>query len=395
MSEGLRRAADDPRRREAIEWFAAHAAGEELTPAQLLEWECWVDEPRNREEYVEIARVQYDARALARPSLPSRDELLADGFATAQHPKHPQRLQRPHPPRQVQTPAGSDARSAWWQWPLAMAAAVGLLAFAAALFLSVRSYLFPSLSLEPGRAYSTRTGEQRQFTLADGSTMTLGGDTAAAVRFTATGRTVVLSRGEGQFRVEHEAQRPFFVCAAQACVQAVGTVFDVRLYSNRVHVWVEEGAVEVAPVQLVSLNHKIVAETPRWRPRRVTHGQQMSYDTRGDASAPEPADARVAAGWTQGTLNYRGRPLSEVIEDVQRYSGRPLLLDPSVADLQYSGSVMQQHIDQWILGLPEVFPIDIVDCRSAVESAAGRADAPPPPCVSNPDRILIRSRATR
>jgi ferric-dicitrate binding protein FerR (iron transport regulator) len=53
---------------------------------------------------------------------------------------------------------------------------------------------------------------------------------------------------------------------------------------------------------------------------------------------------------------YSGRPLSEVIEDVQRYVTVRISIDPVVAQLKYSGFVLQGNVEQWIRGLPEVFP---------------------------------------
>jgi transmembrane sensor len=254
----------------------------------------------------------------------------------------------------------------------------------------IRSPSGPALDF--AQAYATGAGEQRAFTLADGSQMTLGGNTAAVVRFTASGRTIVLSRGEGLFHVQHDSNRPFHVCAAQACVTAVGTIFDVHLYSDRVRVWVQEGTVEVAPMQPAVVNSEAISSAARWSPLRLQHGQEMSYAADGEASAPGPADAGAAAAWTQRSLLYHGRLLSEVIEDVQRYSPRPILLDPAVADLRYSGSVIQQHVDQWIHRLSDIFPVEIVDCRELSQTPS--AEGVPPSCLAAPDRILIRSRMT-
>jgi ferric-dicitrate binding protein FerR (iron transport regulator) len=378
--------ASNPRRREAAEWFVEHESVQELPRARLAAWEDWVSDSSNRAEYAAIVYLRREMRALSRPCLPSRDALLEDSFNVDDPP----------------VGAGLEGnglalfrqlRTGWRRRSFAVAAGVAVLACLVSLPLVYWVLSSSGPALDSAQAYATGTGEQRAFTLADGSQMTLGGNTLAVVRFTASGRTVVLNRGEGLFHVQHDPNRSFIVCAAQACVTAVGTIFDVHLYSGRVRVWVQEGMVEIAPMRPDIVNSEVINSTARWSPLRLQHGQEMSYSADGEASAPGPTDAVVAAAWTQGSLLYHGRLLSEVIEDVQRYSARPILLDPTIANLRYSGSVIQSHVDQWMHALSDIFPVEIIDCRALSQTSSG--DPPvPPPCHDDADRVLIRSRMT-
>jgi transmembrane sensor len=203
---------------------------------------------------------------------------------------------------------------------------------------------------------------------------------------------LVLSRGEGMFRVHHDTDRPFSVCAATGCITAVGTVFDVRLYSNHVRVWVQQGAVDVTPQEGMALHEAVTPSSARWPPVRLAHGQEVSYDAKRGASSTQTADPLNAGAWTSGSLIYFGRPLGEVIEDVQRYSVRRIVIDQDAAIRLYSGSVVQQHIDQWIRGLSQVFPVEIIDCRALQESIGRDIAEVRSSCTSDPSRILIRSR---
>jgi transmembrane sensor len=385
MSAGAPREAGDPRRRrEAAAWLVEHESGQELSPARLPAWEAWMDDADNRAEYAAMVHLRRDLHALGPQSLPSSEALLEDSFDVDHPPVSPA-------PVRATVTAGRGRRGRGRR-SFAVAAGAAFLLCLAGLPLA-RWLRSPAGAVSgPAQTYATGAGEQRAFTLDDGSEMTLGGNTSAVVSFTATGRTVVLGRGEGLFHVQHDRLRPFQVCAVQACVTAIGTIFDVHLYSDRVRVWVQQGSVEVAPIKPVSVD-EAVSSAAQWSPLRLQRGQEMSYAADGEASAPGPADARAAEAWTQGSLIYHGRPLSEVIEDVQRYSARPILLDPAAANLRYSGSVIQQHIDQWIRGLSDIFPVEIVDCRALSRSSSG--DRPlPPACRDAPDRVLIRSRMT-
>ena len=406
---------------EAAEWLLEHESPGELPDERLHAWGAWLDDPANRAEYASLVRLSRDIRRLARPGLPGQAELLGDSW-------DPSRLPADIAPRTVGKGfggmrAGARAtmtntcpdhssippgwsRAARLAPSIAAAGAAGLLlVLALALLLKPAVRTRPAAEGQPARVFATRAGEQQDFVLTDGSRMTLAADSSALVRITASGRAVVLTRGEGMFRVRHDPARAFLVCAGQACVTAVGTVFDVHLYSSRVHIWVAEGSVEVTPLrppESVGRGGKTALRPGRLR---LWRGEEVSYDANGDASDPRPADLHVASAWTEGALIYHGRPLAEVIEDVQRYTARPILLDPNAADLRFSGSVIQQHVDQWLRGLPAIFPVDIIDCRTLAGvmrggMSPGPSQGPPSPppkpmpssCATGPERILIRSR---
>ena len=384
MSAEVPREAGNPQRqREAAAWLVEHESGQELSQVRLPAWEAWMDDADNRAEYAAMVHLRRDLRALGPQSLPSSEALLEDSFDVDHPPVSAA-------PARATVTAGRTRRGRGRRSFAVAAGVASLLCLAGLIAHRVRSPDGPVSA--PAQTYATGAGEQRAFTLADGSEMTLGGNTSAVVSFTAIGRNVVLSRGEGLFHVRHDPMRPFQVCAIQACVTAIGTIFDVHLYSDRVRVWVQQGSVEVAPIRPPAVD-EAVNSTAQWSPLRLQRGQEMSYAADGEASAPGPADARAAEAWTQGSLIYHGRPLSEVIEDVQRYFARPILLDPAAANLRYSGSVIQQHVDEWIRGLSDIFPVDIVDCRALSRTSPG--DRPPPsPCRDAADRVLIRSRMT-
>ena len=89
---------------------------------------------------------------------------------------------------------------------------------------------------------------------------------------------------------------------------------------------------------------------------------------------------------------YFGRPLAEVIEDVQRYSTHQIVLDGRAGELRFSGSVLQAEVEQWVRGLARIFPVEVLDC----------ADSPPPAtqqavssCAGHTGATLIRPQGNR
>ena len=99
-------------------------------------------------------------------------------------------------------------------------------------------------------------------------------------------------------------------------------------------------------------------------------------------------DASARNGWgAEGLvpLIYHGRPLPEVLEDVQRYTQRRIMIRADMRTFQYSGIVKPEDVDAWIQDLPAIYPVEVIDCRTY--GRRGEMSA----CV-DPRLIVIRSR---
>jgi len=364
--------------REAIHWFVSNDADDGRPEAAQQGWEPWCARSENCADYAKVIRLRNEIAALPRPTLPSREAVQEDVSRVSRCVVPP--------------PSGEATRGlidrphclSRWGRTLAAVAVAALLALASVLMYRTQESL-KAINFE--QSYATAPGEQRQFTLPDGSTVRLGGDTALLIRFTARARTIELDHGEAFFWVQHNPRLPFVVAAAGGTTTAIGTAFEVRRHANQVQVWVKEGAVEVAPVIEAPDDIGGSNEGGRWASTRVAGGEEVTYNTHGEASRPHRADPRVAAAWAEGNLVpliYRGQTLQEVIDEVQLYTRRRIMVDPAVADFQYTGIVIQEDVDGWIRDLPSIYPyVDVIDCRTSKHHVLG---------CSDPQRFVIRWR---
>jgi transmembrane sensor len=96
-------------------------------------------------------------------------------------------------------------------------------------------------------------------------------------------------------------------------------------------------------------------------PARVARGQQMYYQDTGASRVVEHTDAEAATAWSEGRLEFDREPLRYVVETVNRYSGRDIALDRASAEQLYTGLVLKDQIDDWILGLERIFPVEIIE----------------------------------
>lgn len=174
--------------------------------------------------------------------------------------------------------------------------------------------------------YRTGIGEQRTVRLPDGSTVLLDTDTAIALDFDAAGRRVRLRHGQALFTVAPDPSRGFEVEAGRARIRALGTVFEVAAYDEAVSVTVQEHAVRVE-----------LAE-PGLAASTVHAGQRVRTGPDRGLSTPEPVDLGEISAWQRGRWVFKGRPLAEVIADLNRYRhGQVLLYDEPLKALRVTG----------------------------------------------------------
>lgn len=141
--------------------------------------------------------------------------------------------------------------------------------------------------------YHTSTGERRTVTLEDGSRVTLNSASALSVKYSAERRLVSLREGEALFEPAQDP-RPFMVEGGGEAVQGSDAVFSVRRLGNVPRVVVARGEARIGEQRL--------------------------------AASP---DAQAQTAWQRGKLIFNGRPLREVIAELERYQQGSILISNS------------------------------------------------------------------
>ncbi len=224
-----------------------------------------------------------------------------------------------------------------WLAPLALAAALLVVAdHFLALSWPARSPQAPPAAAVP--ALSLLAPCERR-TLEDGSIVDLNRGAAIETAFTAETRRVRLLRGEANFTVAKNPARPFIVEASGVEVQAVGTVFNVRLDAAAVDVLVSEGTVKL----------KRPAEAPA-EPRFVRAGEQAVVLLAQGARAPRiaslaPGDMADRLAWQPRMLEFDNAPLPEIVEAFNAHNPVHLTLgDPALGRVRLSVNFRSDNV---------------------------------------------------
>lgn len=166
----------------------------------------------------------------------------------------------------------------------------------------------PSLMLRLQADHLTGTAESRVITLADGSTVTLGADSAIAATVGSHDRSVALLAGEAFFEVRRDAARPFTVKAGEVTVAVLGTAFDVQLTASTATVQLEHGSVDVGYSREGTGGNAHLAP-----------GEMMRVDRQTGEMSRNPIAKDDIAAWRNGYLFVSDATIGFVAEQLQRY----------------------------------------------------------------------------
>lgn len=200
----------------------------------------------------------------------------------------------------------------------------------------------------PTQSYATEIGDRLTVALEDGSKVTLDTATQLAVTFTNKARTVRLSRGQALFEVARDVSRPFVVEIHNRRFIAVGTAFDVRLDGQQIKVTMLEGTVRTESIGLGSQIRTI-----------VTAGEQLVANSKAEDRIRRVDPVRETS-WRHGQVIFDNTPLSEAVEELNRYSKvRIELADPKLADLRLSGTFATGSTSAFVEAVTTYFSIKV------------------------------------
>lgn len=340
---------DNDRLEIASDWLLRIQAGS-LDSEDLTQWLQWYDaDSANREAFEKVQATFESIHALPlseRSAWASR----VDDLQKSERPQFREGLFQKQISRLLVPPS-------WFSRRVWAPAFTVTLAFIAGI---VIWQLGGDRSIETS-AFKTERATHRDVSLPDGSRIRLGAKSQLFVNFTSQTRYLVLEGGEAFFNVAKDSARPFLVQAGGVTIRAVGTEFNVRRVKDQTIVAVTEGAVEV----LQSLEPDV--RRPRQAKARNTSeairlvaGEQVSIGPLEPVVSVKQIESKAVKGWQEGRLEFADEPLGMVIDTINRYSHRDVVItDHAVNELRFTGTVSREHIDEWLFALSEIFPLDV------------------------------------
>ena len=216
--------------------------------------------------------------------------------------------------------------------------------------------------------YFTRIGDQQTIKLTDGSVVTLNTGSQLVVDYSEPNRRILLERGEAYFDVADDPERSFTVDLGTCSVTSVGTAFNIRKHPEGCQIAVIEGVVALheltnglspSPPPISADGEAVVISAPTQH--RVEAGWVVEFDdSRNELKAFRPESMDRYRDWRSGLLDFYQEPLFQVVQELNRYSRKKILIeDASLMELQVYSVVRIEEIDSTLNSLEQVLPVEV------------------------------------
>jgi len=188
--------------------------------------------------------------------------------------------------------------------------------------------------------------EQR--TLKDGSVVELNRGSIVRSSYTESERRVYLTKGEANFYVAKDPDRPFIVNVAGVDVRAVGTIFSIKLSKYEVDVIVTEGIVNVKRSFSSFITEQPTADS------YLEIGQRARVDLRTEFPVIEVTtiggtEIDEAHRWKPRLLDYDEVFLGKLVEEFNRSNLIQIAFhDPSLENISLSCSFWSDNVEGFI-----------------------------------------------
>lgn len=321
-------------REQAARWFTRlNGAGRTIDDATLSAWRAWMEAaPGHASEYAAFEALWRDFDATPRV------EALAQAL-------HRQRRTR---------------RRAIVQGALGMAG-LGVLGL-----LTRRGWE----AWQDGTTYAserrTGIGERVALSLPDGSRLTLGPASGAALRYSRRQRTVRLLGGEALFDVARDGDRAFTIDAGSARVTVLGTRFVVSRLPGLVRVSVARGMVSLGSA----------GARPGDEPLRLHAGQVGEIADIEDGGLLPPATPRrvgrsaedALAATERGLIVFEQAGLDEIAFTLSRWRRQPVRAATGAPDTgpRITAAVQARDVEGFLHSLPRIAAVRVQERDGAL-----------------------------
>lgn len=175
-------------------------------------------------------------------------------------------------------------------------------------------------NITKNQSLNATVGKRVSKLLDDGTYVHLNANSQLTATLTGQQRKIKLNNGQIFLDVAKDKTRPFVIDSGEVLIKVLGTSFEVDRVDNNVAVTVYEGRVEIIADETVVL-------VP---PQRAVlkNGQLIKV---------ENAQLTQLPSWRTGWVEAEGQALFKVIQQLQRYSQKTIVVDSSLTHKLISG----------------------------------------------------------
>jgi transmembrane sensor len=153
-------------------------------------------------------------------------------------------------------------------------------------------------------------------------------------------------QGSAFFDIPHLQGRTLNISVREFQVTDIGTRFSIDSEPEAVTIEVAQGSVEVSSSGLA----KAISLTP---------GEGLVADPSGGTVRLTSVDAQEVGSWRAGKLQFNNAPLALVAQEISRYSGEKVAVDPTISGQPFSGVIAINHGEAPVETLAQILSLEI------------------------------------
>lgn len=205
-------------------------------------------------------------------------------------------------------------------------------------------------------SFASTHNANKQVELDDGSTILLSGSSAFSTIGKLDSRHIKFERGVANFSIHSEPSKPFIVEIGNIDVVVTGTIFEIRKSREEIRISLFEGSVHLQNTQDLSSNVNIM------RP-----GERVIIHLADNSMSRSHFDIASRPSWIDNRLDYQNAPLSEIVQDINRYRKIPVRLSGSeIGNIKVTASIKTNQTESFIAGLETTHKVNVIDAGSSV-----------------------------
>lgn len=318
------------------------------TSKEVQFWNQWIEANEENRLKAKEASSRIVGFEFKSPDLPDLDKKWQELYqkTSGKSSFKPKRMEHMH--------GGNEVKLKW----IFRAVAVALIT----VFVGVGGYYFYDAEnsvthlqkLVQEKTISTNEGEQKSLTFSNGSRIVLNSNSKITYRLGVFDEETIdiTLEGEAWFDAESDAagiQPAFAVRTPDGIIRDIGTEFLVSIQHNQSRVIIQEGIVEVEPV-----NSQLQESLNKHDSFRAEQGEMVEFN-REDIVKREHVNPTLYTSWATGYLELNETGLKEFATYIEnRFGVQVVLNDSGLEDITLNGTVYFRSLDELVRSVSEV-----------------------------------------
>ncbi len=311
-------------------------------------WNNWIESSDERRAKAKEANASIIGFKFRSPDLPDLDrqwQQLQNKTSEKKQIK-PIRLDHNH--------GGNEKMLKWIFRAVAVALIMAFAGFGGYYFYNADTSATHLQKLVQEKTVSTDDGEQKTLTFSNGSRIVLNSNSKITYRLGVFDEETIdiTLEGEAWFDVESgvsDNQPAFAVRTPDGIIRDIGTEFLVSIQHNQSRVIIQEGMVEVEPV-----NARLQESLSKHDSFRATQGEMVEFN-RENIVKREQVNPTLFTSWATGYMELDKTGLQEFASYIEnRFGVQVVLNDSGLEDIELNGTVYFRSLDELVRSVSEV-----------------------------------------